>query len=170
MKRIDWDTLFMFQVRAYAMRSACLKYKVGAVFTRDNRVLTGGFNGPPRGEPNCCDVGCAKVKSNGDFISAGSGLCRGAHAEMNSLVNACLGGVDLSKSTVYCSFSPCLDCAKHLVNLGIVRFVYEVEYTEDEGKRATTLLKRRGISVVQFRFEESVLFGFQNFNPIKKEI
>ncbi|MFH0846387.1 MAG: deaminase [Patescibacteria group bacterium] len=168
MKRIDWDTLFMLQVRAYAMRSACLRYRVGTVFTKDNRVLTGGFNGPPRGEPNCCDVGCAKIKGNGDFVPAGSGLCRGAHGEMNSLANACLGGVNLSNSTVYCSFSPCLDCAKHLVNLGIVRFVYEVEYSEEEGQKAIALLKRRGIDVVQFKFMESVLADFENFNPIAK--
>ena len=169
MKRIDWDTLFMFQVRAYAMRSACLKYKVGAVFTKDNRVLTGGFNGPPRGEPNCCDVGCAKVKSDGGFSPAGSGLCRGAHAEMNSLVNACIGGRDLYGSIVYCSFSPCLDCAKHLLNLGIVRFVYEIEYSEDEGKRAMELLKRRGVGLSRFIFGESVLSDFYNFNPVKNK-
>ncbi|MBU1046809.1 cytidine deaminase [Patescibacteria group bacterium] len=167
--RIDWDTLFMLQVRAYAMRSACLKYKVGAVFTKDNRVLTGGFNGPPKGEPNCCDVGCAKVQINGDFVPAGSGLCRGAHSEMNSLVNACVGGKNLSDSTVYCSFSPCLDCSKHLVNLGIVRFVYEIEYSEDEGQRAISLLKRRGVDIVQFNFKESVLSDFKNFNLKNKE-
>ncbi|MBU4480307.1 cytidine deaminase [Patescibacteria group bacterium] len=168
-KRIDWDTLFMLHVRAYAMRSACVNYKVGAVFTKDNRVLTGGFNGPPRKEPNCCEVGCAKRDAGGKIMPAGSGLCRGAHAEMNSLANACIGGVGLSGVTVYCSFSPCWDCAKHLVNLGISRFVYEVEYTEEEGQRALDLLKRRGVELVHFTFDESVLLDFQNFNPVAKE-
>lgn len=167
--RIDWDTLFMLQVRAYAMRSACVKYRVGAVFTKDHRVLTGGFNGPPRKEPNCCEVGCAKCGKDGNPLPAGSGLCRGAHAEMNSLANACLSGANLEGATVYCSFSPCLDCAKHLVNLGIKRFVYEVEYAEDEGQRAITLFNRRGIEIVQFHIPEETLEVFGNFNPITKE-
>lgn len=169
-KRIDWDTLYMLQVRAYAMRSSCEKYRVGAVFTRNNTVLTGGYNGSPKGQPNCCEVGCAKRKNDGSFIPAGSCLCRGAHAEMNSMANACKnGGVDLNKATVYCSFSPCLDCAKHLLNLGIVRFVYEVEYTEEEGQKAIALLKGAGVEMVHFIIDESVLSVFMNFNPIAKE-
>ncbi len=168
-KRIDWDTLYMLQVRAYAMRSACVNYRVGAVFTKNNRVLTGGFNGSPRKEPNCCDVGCAKCDEEGRMKPAGSCLCRGAHAEMNSLANACNSGVNLSGATVYCSFSPCWDCAKHLVNLGISRFVYEVEYDEEEGQRALDLLKRRNVELVHFTINEPTLIKFQNFKPIAKE-
>ncbi|MFC1623688.1 cytidine/deoxycytidylate deaminase family protein [Patescibacteria group bacterium] len=171
-KRIDWDTLFMLQVRAYAMRSACVNYRVGAVFTKNNRVLTGGYNGSPSGEPNCCDVGCAKRGKDGVILPAGSGLCRGAHAEMNSLANAGVGGAGLVGSTVYCTFSPCWDCAKHLSNIhgrGIARFVYEIEYEEEEGRQALALLKRRGIELAHFVFNESVLSGFQTFNSIAKE-
>ena len=167
-ERIDYDTLFMLQVRAYSMKSACINYKVGTVFVRDDRVLGGGFNGPPRKEPNCCDVGCAKCDKNGKMLPAGSGLCRGAHAEMNSMANACIGGVNMSKATVYCTFSPCWECAKHLVNLGIKRFVYEIEYDEEEGKKAIDLLRRRGVEMVQFTFDKSILSDFKNFNPITK--
>lgn len=168
-KRIDWDTLYMLQVRAYAMRSSCLNYNVGAIFTKDNTLLTGGYNGSPAGEPNCCEVGCAKKRKDGIIMPAGSGLCRGAHSEMNSIANACLSGISLKDATVYCTFSPCWECAKHLVRARITRFVYEIEYKEEEGQKALDLLRRRGVEIKHFVFDESVLEEFKNFNAIAKE-
>jgi len=164
--RITWDELFMLQVRTYAMRSACINYKVGVVFVRDKKVLTGGYNGPPKNEPNCCEVGCAKCDKNGNILPAGSGRCRGAHAEMNALVNAATERGNLRGSTIYCTFSPCLDCAKHLVNLEIKEFIYDSEYEEPEGKRAIALLRRHQIKVRQFKLSNEVLKSFFRFSPI----
>jgi dCMP deaminase len=151
-KRISWDELFMGAARLYARRCACLHYQVGVVFMRDSRILSAGYNGPPRHEPNCSDagVGCAKEDTDGKRLPAGSGLCRGAHAEMNAVMNAAKEGVNLKGSSVYCTYSPCWDCAKHLSNLEIAEFVYEIEYKEEEGRRAIALLKRRGIKVRNF--------------------
>jgi dCMP deaminase len=165
-RRINWDELFMLHVRAYAMRSACINYKVGAVFVRDKKVLTGGYNGPPKKEPNCYEVGCAKRGEGGRILPAGSGRCRGAHAEMNAVVNASAERGNLKGSTVYCTFSPCLECAKHLVNLEISEFVYTLEYKELEGKEAIALLKRHEIVVRQFILKESVLRDFMSFSSI----
>lgn len=167
--RLRKSELYLLQVRAYAMRSACINYKVGAIFVRGDRILAGGYNGPPRNEPNCNEVGCAKRDGNDGILPAGSGLCRGAHAEMNALVNASAEGADLEGTKVYCTFSPCFDCAKHLVNLGIREFVYEIEYKEPEGQRAIELLKRRNIAVKKLVLEEEVLIKFVNFNPVYKE-
>lgn len=148
--RIGWDEVFMAITKIFSLRSACNYYKVGVVFVRSNRILCAGYNGPPRDEPHCVEVGCAKEDENGNRLPAGSGLCRGAHAEMNAIANASTEGVMLDGATVYCTYSPCYDCAKILVNLGIRTFIYEMEYQEEEGRRAIELLRRRGIEVRQF--------------------
>lgn len=156
-KRISWDELFMAIVRLYSRRSTCKYIKAGVVFMLENRILCAGYNGPPRHEPHCIEVGCAKEDEHGKKLPAGSGLCRGAHAEMNALTNAHKQHVDLRGGVVvYCTYSPCNDCAKHLVGLGIKEFVFEKEYKEKEGKKAIELLKRRGVEVRQFKLGKEV--------------
>ena len=141
--RIGWDEVFMAITKIFSLRSACNYYKVGVVFVRSNRILCAGYNGPPRDEPHCVEVGCAKEDENGNRLPAGSGLCRGAHAEMNAIANASTEGVMLDGATVYCTYSPCYDCAKILVNLGIRTFIYEMEYEEEEGRRGEFIFKRK---------------------------
>ncbi|MEW5907958.1 MAG: dCMP deaminase family protein [Patescibacteria group bacterium] len=150
-RRLTKDEMFMEQARVYAKRSACLQFQVGIVFVKDDVVITGGYNGPPRGEPNCCEVGCAKLDKTGKRLPAGSGQCRGAHAEMNAIVNAAAREGGLKNSRVYCAMSSCYDCAKHLVGLPITEFVYEKKYDEKEGNKAIALLKRRKVKVRQFK-------------------
>lgn len=153
-RRLNKDEMFMEQARVYARRSACLQFQVGVVFIKDDVVVSGGYNGPPRGEPNCDEVGCAKLDKNGNRLPAGSGQCRGAHAEMNAIVNAAAREGGLKKTRVYSTISPCYDCAKHLAGLPIVEFVFEKEYKEKEGKKAIELLRRRGVKVRQFKLKK----------------
>lgn len=155
-QRLTWDEMFMEQARVYTKRSACLFFQIGAVFVKDNRVISGGYNGPPRGVPNCNEVGCAKLDENGKKIPAGSGRCRGAHAEMNAIVNSAAENGGLKGSKIYCTTSPCLECAKHLLNIPITEFIYEKEYEEEEGQRAIKMLKNYGVKVRQFRKEAKI--------------
>ncbi|MDP3052572.1 MAG: dCMP deaminase family protein [bacterium] len=145
--RISWDDFFMSVAQLYAERSACKHFKVGVVFAKDKRILSGGYNGPPSGEPHCTEVGCAKEDKNGKRLPAGSGLCRGAHAETNAIANASSEGINLRGSTVYCIYSPCYDCAKVLVNLGIKEFVYLKEYGDEDKSLAKELFSRHKILV-----------------------
>lgn len=157
-ERITWDELFMSITRLYGERSVCKYFKVGVVFTRNNRILSAGYNGPPSGEPHCTEVGCAKEDKMGKKLPAGSGLCRGAHAEMNAIANASGERSDLRGSTVYCTYSPCYDCAKILVGLGgegIKEYVYEKDYL-DEDSKAIDLLKRHRIEVRKFQPERRI--------------
>jgi len=143
-KRPTWDDIFMAELEVQETRVTCLKFKVGAIFVRGkDQRLTAGYNGPPRGEPHCVDTGCAK--ETGDNQSR----CRGNHAEMNGIVNAALNGINLAGCKVYCSFSPCYECAKHLVNLGIAEFIYRERY-EKEFRIVKELFDRRGILLRQF--------------------
>jgi len=146
-KRIGRDEFFMKNAQLCAELSVCKYFKVGVIFAKDKRNLAGGYNGPPSGEPHCIEVGCAKEDKNGKRLPAASGLCRGAHAEMNAMANANKAGVILEGSTVYCTFSPCYDCAKVLVNLGIKGFVYLEEYSDEDKNLAKELFKRHDISV-----------------------
>jgi len=123
MKRPNWEDIAAKVVEAYSQRSTCIHYKVAAAFFREDRLLVVGYNGPPRGEPHCTEIGCAK--------EAG-GRCRGAHAEINGLVNAATEGINLKNCWVLCSYSPCLECAKHLVNLEITKFIYLHNYPKKE--------------------------------------
>lgn len=157
--RVTWDELFMWSARLYSMRSSCKHYKVGAIFVKGNRIVSAGYNGPPKGEPHCAKVGCARMDANGNKLPAGSGLCRGAHAEINGVYNvAALGGIALEGTIIYCTYSPCYSCAKHLVNLGIKEFVYELDYDNiQESSRVTELFSRRGIKLRKFTVPEDVL-------------
>mgnify|MGYP001558564612 CR=1 FL=1 len=155
MERISWDELFVKIVRLYSQRSACKHFQVGVVFVRNNRILCAGYNGPPKGEIHCIEVGCAKEDKFGNRLPTNSGLCRGAHAEMNALANANIEHVSLEGATVYCTFSPCYDCAKILVNLGIKKFVFENWYKDcQEDDKAMALFKRQKIIVKKYNEEK----------------
>ncbi len=151
MERPLWDETFMNFVSEISRRSVCRHYKVGAAFVKNNnRSIVFGYNGPPKGEVHCQEVGCAKEK-DGVKLPAGSGKCRGAHAETNAIANAATEGINLSGCRVYCIFTPCYDCAKMLVNLGIGEFVYQKEYdSPEENHQVRRLFAERGIGFRQF--------------------
>ena len=146
MNRLSWDDLFIGMIKLYAQRSACCYFKVGCLFVRNNHVLSGGYNGPPTGESHCIEVGCNK-ESGGQKLPGGSYLCRGGHAEMNAIANAANEGVNLAGSICYCTHSPCYDCSKILVNLGIVEYVYMYEYGDEKGNGAVDLFRSQDIKV-----------------------
>lgn len=144
-----WDETAKEVINAFAKRSHCVQFQIGVAFFKDGRPLAVGYNGPPRKEPHCNEIGCAKRGPKGERLPAGSGLCRGAHAEMNAIANAAREGINLSGTTVYCSLTPCYDCAKVLTNLGIKEFVYEKEYPDEELK-VFGLFERQGIKIRKF--------------------
>ena len=152
--RPSWDETRMDLVRTMAKRSVCKHYKVGVVFYREKTPVMSGYNGPPRGEPHCNEVGCAKEDEQGNKLPAGSGKCRGAHAEINGIVNAALDGISLKGCGVACTYSPCYACSKELINLGITEFLYEILYDDEEENRLVKeLFQRRGVVLRQFKEE-----------------
>jgi len=148
----SWDETAREVMQAYEKRSHCKWFKVATVFYKGDRLLSVGYNGPPKGEPHCDEVGCAKVK-NGKRLPGGSGLCRGSHAEVNAVANAAAEGVCLKGTRIYCTYTPCYDCAKMLVNLGVKEVIYAKIYN-DEGKgnpKVFGLFERQGIIIRQFK-------------------
>ena len=116
-----------------AERSTCLRHHVGAVIVRDKRILTTGYNGAAAGVKDCLALGCLRNELN---IPSGQRheICRAIHAEQNAIIQAGLHGITIKGATIYCTHSPCILCAKMLVNAGISRFVMCTNYADSSFK------------------------------------
>ena len=149
--RPGWDKYFMDIALVAASRSNCSRRHVAAVLVRDRRIISTGYNGTPRGVKNCSDGGCPRCNSN---TPSGHGLgdCLCSHAEENSIVQAAYHGISVKGSTLYTTFSPCLTCAKMIINAGIVEVVYHKRYSIDDV--STALLKEAGVIVRPLEEEE----------------
>jgi dCMP deaminase len=129
-KRLDTDEYFLKIAAVVAERSTCRRHHIGAVAVRNKHILATGYNGAPSGARDCLELGCLR-----DELKIPSGerheICRGIHAEQNVIIQAGLHGVSLEGSTVYCTHTPCVLCAKMLVNAKIERFVSFGSYNDD---------------------------------------
>jgi dCMP deaminase len=128
--RPDIDEYFLKIASVVAERSTCRRHHVGAVAAKDKHILTTGYNGAPSRLKDCLELGCLR-----DELGIPSGtrheICRGIHAEQNVIIQAALHGVNLEGSTIYCTHTPCVLCAKMLVNAKIKRFVSFGRYDDN---------------------------------------
>ena len=145
-ERPGWDEYFMSIASVVASRSNCVKRKVAAIITRDRRVISTGYNGTPRGVPNCNEGGCPRCNS---FAAGGTRLdeCLCSHGEENAITQSAYHGVNVRGGTMYTTFSPCLTCTKLIINAGLVEVVYNVDYPL--GGVALDLLREAGVKVRQ---------------------
>ncbi|MBT7007665.1 thymidylate synthase [Candidatus Falkowbacteria bacterium] len=140
-------------------RSSCKFHETGAVFVDKNkRIISIGYNGSTAGDLHCLEKGCAKV--DGDPISGQLKRCRGAHAEINAIINV-QDSTRLREATLYTVVFPCYDCMKALNNAGIKEIVYNEIYTRiqtggektEEENEAWELARQQGIVVRQYSGE-----------------
>jgi len=131
--RPDVDQYFLKIASVVAERSTCRRHHVGAVAAKNKHILATGYNGAAAGLKDCLELGCLRDEMN---IPSGERheICRGIHAEQNVIVQASLHGVSLEGSTIYCTHTPCVLCAKMLVNAKIARFVSFGKYNDDSFK------------------------------------
>ncbi len=129
-KRPDIDEYFLKIVSVVAERSTCRRHHMGAIAVRDKRILATGFNGAPAGAKDCLELGCLRDEQN---IPSGirQETCRAIHAEQNVIIQAGLHGISLEGSTVYCTHTPCVLCAKMMVNAKIARSVSFGSYDDN---------------------------------------
>ncbi len=143
MMRPEWDIYFMKIAHVVALRSTCDRAFVGTVMVLDKRILTTGFNGSPAGLPHCDEAGHLII----------DGHCvRTIHAEANAIIQAALHGVSTKGSTCYVTHFPCIQCAKMLINAGVVRIVYDQEYRIDEN--TLDFLQMANVELVRVNGEE----------------
>lgn len=130
MQRISLDEYFLKIAAVVAERSTCRRRHVGAVAVRDKRILATGYNGAASGVKDCLELGCLR---NENDIPSGTRqeICRAIHAEQNVIIQGSLHGVSLESSTIYCTHTPCILCAKMLVNAKIKRFVSYSDYADN---------------------------------------
>ncbi len=131
--RPDINEYFLKIASVVAERSTCLRHHIGAVAVRDKHILSTGYNGAASGLKDCLELGCLRDELN---IKSGTRheICRAIHAEQNVIIQAALHGITLSGATVYCTHTPCILCAKMLVNSRIKRFVTFGNYADDAFK------------------------------------
>ena len=128
-------------------RSNCCRRHVAAIVVKERRVISTGYNGTPRGVKNCFEGGCARCA--GDAPSGTDlGECICAHAEENAIVQAAYHGIAVRGALLYSTLSPCLMCAKMIVNAGIVEVVYEEEYRFSE--RTQSMFAEAGVTCRRF--------------------
>ncbi len=127
--RPSWETYFMDIAHLVAKRSTCRRRAVGALFIKDKRILSTGYNGAPSGLKHCLDIGCLREKLN-IFSGERHEICRGVHAEQNAIIQAASHGVSIKGSRLFCTHMPCNICAKMLINVGVLYIYYRSRYDD----------------------------------------
>ena len=141
--RISADEYFLKIASVVAERSTCLRHHMGAVAVKDKHILTTGYNGAPAGVKDCLELGCLRDAQN---IPSGTRteICRAIHAEQNVIIQAALHGISLEGCTIYCTHTPCVLCAKMMINARVKRVVIFTKYADDSFKE---LFREAGIQV-----------------------
>ncbi|MEP0369331.1 MAG: dCMP deaminase family protein [Cyclobacteriaceae bacterium] len=152
MERPEFDDIFMELAVNLAKRSHCIKRHVGAVLTKDTRIISIGYNGPPAGTHNCDqefpDTGCPRDSKGGCSLAI--------HAEQNAILYAVKNKTEITGATLYVTLSPCLACARIIYSVGITNVIFLKSYaqykgiTNDEG---VDFLRRFGVNVTQYEGE-----------------
>ena len=129
MEKFDHSYLEMAQI--WAQNSYCKRRKVGALLVKDRMIISDGYNGTPSGFENICEE---------DGVTKPYVL----HAEANAITKVAKSGNSSEGATLFVTASPCLECAKLIIQSGIKRVVYRDEYRITDG---IDLLRRAGIEV-----------------------
>ena len=131
-KERRFDERYLRMATVWAENSYCTRRKVGALIVKDKMIISDGFNGTPSGFENVCE--------NGDGLTKPYVL----HAEANAITKIARSGNNSDGATLYVTASPCIECAKLIIQCGIKRVVYGEHYRLTDG---IDLLKRAGIAV-----------------------
>ena len=132
-KQHQLDGRYLRMARIWAENSYCQRRKVGALVVKDKMIISDGYNGTPTGFENVCED------------EAGVSKPYVLHAEANAITKLARSGNNSDGATIYITASPCIECAKLIIQAGIKRVVYGEQYRLTDG---IDLLKRAGIEVV----------------------
>ncbi|MDI6731040.1 MAG: dCMP deaminase family protein [Candidatus Margulisbacteria bacterium] len=130
MSRPSWDDYFLKITADVSERATCVKRQVGAIIVKNNRILSTGYNGAPKGFDHCTEQTCIR-KQMGLPSGQRHELCRGLHAEQNAIIQAAVHGVSIDGGTMYCNYQPCAICVKMIINAGIKRLIYSGGYPDE---------------------------------------
>ena len=129
-KKIDYRYIRM--ARIWAENSYCKRRQVGALLVKDKTIISDGYNGTPSGFPNVCED-----ENDTTFPYV-------LHAEANAIAKVAQSNNSSDGATLYVTASPCIECAKLIIQAGIKRVVYSEKYRLTDG---IDLLERAGVKV-----------------------
>lgn len=133
------DRRYLRMARIWSENSYCVRRKVGALIVKDKMIISDGYNGTPSGFDNICES------------EEGVTFPYVLHAEANAITKVARSNNSSEGSTLYVTASPCLECAKLIIQSGIKRVVFSELYRITDG---IDLLKRSGIETVYIPFDE----------------
>ncbi|RLG21441.1 cytidine deaminase [Candidatus Micrarchaeota archaeon] len=146
-KRQSWDDYFMMIADIVSTRSTCLSRRTGAILVKDKHIISTGYNGAPRGIRNCVEKGYCNRKKMGFKSGEGLEYSYAVHAEENAILQAAYHGHSTKGAVMYATTSPCVFCAKSIINAGIVKVHYIEDYPHDFSLQ---LFKEAGIETVKY--------------------
>jgi dCMP deaminase len=128
------DQRYLQMAAIWAQNSYCRRRKVGALLVKDKMIISDGYNGTPSGFENVCEDETGQTKP---YV---------LHAEANAITKVAKSNNSSEGATLYVTSSPCLECAKLIIQAGIKRVVFTENYRVEDG---INLLKRARIEIVQ---------------------
>ena len=148
--RPDFNDIFMDLAVNLSKRSHCIKAQVGAVLTKDTRIISIGYNGPPAGTHNCDEefphTGCARDAKGSCSLAI--------HAEENAILYAAKNGTLIDGATLYVTLSPCLPCARIIFSMKIAKVVYLHSYAAYKGllvDEGLAFLEKFGVLIERYQ-------------------
>ncbi|MBO7428681.1 MAG: dCMP deaminase family protein [Paludibacteraceae bacterium] len=139
-KRHQFDLRYMRMAKIWAENSYCERRKVGALIVKERMIISDGYNGTPCGFENVCEDENNKTKP---YV---------LHAEANAITKVARSSNSSEGATLYVTSSPCIECAKLIIQAGIRRVVYEEEYHTPDG---IDLLKRAGVEIEHLEIDNN---------------
>lgn len=130
------DRRYLRMARIWAENSYCRRRQVGAILVKDQMIISDGFNGTPSGFENVCEDESGQTKP---YV---------LHAEANAITKVARSNNSSDGSTLYVTASPCLECAKLIIQAGISRVVYNETYRITDGLE---LLERAGVKCIHIQ-------------------
>lgn len=132
-KQLQLDKRYIRMASIWAENSYCTRRQVGALIVKDKMIISDGYNGTPSGFENFCEDTNGVTKP---YV---------LHAEANAITKIARSSNSSDGATMYVTASPCIECAKLIIQAGIKRVIYSEKYRLEDGLE---LLKRAGIEVV----------------------
>jgi dCMP deaminase len=137
-KQEQFDRRYLRMARIWAENSYCIRRKVGALIVKERMIISDGYNGTPTGFENICEDEENHTKA---YV---------LHAEANAITKVAQSSNSSKGATLYTTASPCLECAKLIIQAGIIRVVYGEKYRITDG---IELLQRAGIQTIYLSVE-----------------
>ena len=133
-KQQQFDLRYIQMARVWAKNSYCKRRQVGALLVKDHMIISDGYNGTPSGFENDCEDENGQSKA---YV---------LHAEANAITKVAKSNNSSDGATLYITDSPCIDCAKLIIQAGIIRVIYGDEYRITDGIK---LLEKAGIEILK---------------------